>query len=476
MFRAIVLFLCLGAVAWIAAYFADYPGRVTLDLGGWRIETYEGVAFAALLSLVALAVFLFRITQWIGLRPGAWRENRTRRRRARGYQVLSQGLVAVAAGDTRQGEKLARRARQLLEGEPLTHLLAAQAAQLDGNEDEARRQFEQLRQAPESSFLGARGLLVLAQRDGDVEGARALAAQAVALRPDAAWAVLELFQLQSAEDDWAGALATLEQAKRHKAIDRPTLERRRGVALIGRARQRLEAGETRLAMDDARQARQLVPDLVEASALLVRLHAAAGDLKRGRRVLGDAWPATPNPRLAEAAGQLWAGLDTQSRLKEARQTIAGRPDHLESRLLLAEHALAAEAWDEARQALEAALADGPDGRVYRLRAALALADGGGETAARQWLERAAMASDAHAWRCAACGWRGEGWRASCPHCGAFDRIEWGRPPGAPKLLAPPPPPPAEAATAEQETEAEAEIVKPPAALLKMVDTASRAAS
>lgn len=467
MTRAIVFALCLGALGWIAAWFADYPGRFRLDLGPWRITTGVGVALTALLTLVVLAVGSYRLLAWIGLRPSAWRDGRSRRLQARGYQVLSQGLIAVAAGDTRQGEKLARQAHTLLEGEPLTHLLAAQAAQLGGNEDEARRQFEQLRQSPGGAFLGARGLLVMAQRDGDGDAARKLAGEAVSLRPDAAWAVLELFQLQAAAGDWAGALAGLEQAKRHKAIAKPALDRRRGVALIGQAGQRLAAGETRAAMEDARQARQLVPDLVEAAALVVRLHAAAGDLKRGRRALVDAWTAAPNPRLGEAAGELWAGLDGANRLKEARLAIAGRPDHLESRLLLAEHALKAPDLDEARRSLDAALADGPDGRVYRLRAELALADGGGEAEARQWLERAALASDGHAWRCEACGWRGDGWQACCPHCGTFDRIEWGRPPGAPNLLAPPP-----VASAHAE-EVAGDVVEPPAALLRMDDTPAR---
>ncbi len=464
MIRAVGYFLCLAAVAWLAAYFADYPGRLTLDLAAWRIQTSIGVALAALLVLIAVAIAIFRVLQWIGLRPSTWRRNRVRRRRERGYEVLSRGLVAVAAGDTAEGGKLARRARMLLEGEPLTQLLAAQAAQLDGDEARAKQHFERLRENSDSAFLGARGLLVLAQRDGDIDRARTLAREALALRPDATWAVLELYQIQISEEDWAGALATLEEAQRHKAIRGEALARRRGVALIGRARHHLEAGETRQAMDAAGKARELVPDIASAAALMVRLHALARDLKRGRRLLSDAWAATPDPELADAARTLWAGLDAASRLKEAKQTVAGRPDHLESRLLLAQTALAAEAWDDARQSLEAALADGPDARVYRLRAALALAAEGGEAAAREWLERAAHLGDGLAWRCGACGWRGETWQASCPNCGAFDRIEWGRPPGAPKLLAPPPSP-----ARDEDTE----VIRPPAALLRMDDAARR---
>ena len=95
MIRAVGYFLCLAAVAWLAAYFADYPGRLTLDLAAWRIQTSVGVALAALLVLIAVAIAIFRVLQWIGLRPRTWRRNRARRRRERGYEVLSRGLVAV---------------------------------------------------------------------------------------------------------------------------------------------------------------------------------------------------------------------------------------------------------------------------------------------------------------------------------------------------------------------------------------------
>ena len=49
-------------------------------------------------------------------------------KRRRGYKALSQGMVAVAAGDAGEAARLARRADGLLNDPPLTLLLSAQAA------------------------------------------------------------------------------------------------------------------------------------------------------------------------------------------------------------------------------------------------------------------------------------------------------------------------------------------------------------
>ena len=86
---------------------------------------------------------------------------------------------------------------------------------------------------------------------------------------------------------------------------------------------------------------------------------------------------------------------------------------------MAEAALEAELWGEARRHLEAAATERPTQRVYRLLAALEerqgadslddkgdLDDGGtmiNEEAMRQWLLRAASAAPAAAWLCSKCG-------------------------------------------------------------------------
>ena len=90
---------------------------------------------------------------------------------ASGYRALTQGMVAVAAGDAEEAQKLARKADALLAEPPLTLLLSAQAAQLNGDETaRPQRYFTAMLDRAETEFLGLRGLIMQAlkrRRRGD---------------------------------------------------------------------------------------------------------------------------------------------------------------------------------------------------------------------------------------------------------------------------------------------------------------------
>lgn len=456
MLRVLLLFLGLAAIAVAAAWLADHPGEVAFDWQGVRVETSIGVAGALALLLAASLLAIYRGWRWLAGGPRAWRQRRRLGRQRRGYETLTRGLIAVAAGDGAQGLRLAQRAGVLLEGSPLAHLLSAQAAQLEGDEAGAKRHFEALRAHPETEFLGLRGLIVLAKRAGRHQEARRLAEAAAGLRPDAAWAANELYLAQAADGDWDAALATLEQ-RRRKRLNAPESRRRRAIALYGRALRAEAAGEVRQALDRAQKAVAAAPEFVPANRLTVRLLAAAGELRRARKQLAEAWRRTPHPELAEAFAELGAGEPAAERLKAAENLAAMHPEAPESRILAATWAIEARDWAQAEAALDAALADGDQPRLCRLKARLAERSGGDAAAVRAWLERAAQAPPEAGWVCGDCGWHARAWQAICPQCGAFDRLLWARPAGEPT-------PPA---LLEFAPDAPSQELAPPAELLQM---------
>src|SRR5690606_40477334 len=125
-----------------AVWLADHPGTVEIVWQGRVIETSVGVLAAAIALLILLLWLAQRL--WRGLRraPRSFVEGRRESRRARGYRALTRGLVAVAAGDAAEARRWSRQADVLLAEPPLTLLLSAQAAQLNGDEAAARRHFE----------------------------------------------------------------------------------------------------------------------------------------------------------------------------------------------------------------------------------------------------------------------------------------------------------------------------------------------
>jgi HemY protein len=159
--RALTIFLMVAAVL-AAMVIAEQQGHVSILWQGWRIDTPLPVALAALVVGIVVAGLVFALLRLVFLGPGAFLRGRRERRRRAGYRALTQGMVAVAAGDAEEAARQAKKADVLLAEPPLTLLLSAQAAQLNGDEDAARNYFSAMLGRGETEFLGLRGLLTQA--------------------------------------------------------------------------------------------------------------------------------------------------------------------------------------------------------------------------------------------------------------------------------------------------------------------------
>jgi HemY protein len=420
MLRVLLIFLALAVLAAAGAWLADHPGRVVMDWRGHRIETSVAVAGVMVLAFAGIVAGLYRAWRWLRRSPsrlGSWSSNSRRRR---GYAALTQGLVAAAAGDAKLARAQAKRAEALLDDPALTRLLAAQAAQLDGDEAGAKQHFAAMLDQPETEFLGLRGLIVQATRNGDRETALRLATRAFALRPDTPWVLSTLFDLQTANGQWREARQTLAHQTKRNLVDKGEGRHRQAALLMAEARD----AEPVAALKLAEEARTLAPDLVPASALATRLAAQKGDVKKARRIAAAAWAAQPHPELAAAHAAIDANAEPAARLEAAKALVAGNPGHRESRLAVANVAIAAGRFQDARAELSAAAEGDADGRVHRLLAHLEEAEHGDTPAHRAALIKAVDSPREPRWLCGACNRPAPEWLPRCPHCGAFDRLEW----------------------------------------------------
>jgi len=429
MIRLLWTLFKIGLVVGAAVWLAQRPGDVALRLGNLVIEAPTGALLVALLFFGLLAAFSYRF--WLALRrtPQAMRFGRAGRRRERGYRALSLGMVAVAAGAADEAKRRAREADRLLDGAPLTLLLAAQAAQLDGDDSAARRFFEAMVDEPETSLLGLRGLMAQASRAGDRDEALAITARAQKERPGTPWVLEALFDLRTANGDWDGASAALEALAGRKLVRGEDLKRRRAVVAVERSRLAEERGDNSAALKHARSAWQLDPSLPAAAARAARLEGVAGHGSRAEKVLRDGWMKAPHPMLAEALEELWSRLTPAVRFSQGQRLFKGESGRPDTRLLLADLALGAGQQAEARKLVEPLVGEGASARICRQMASVALGEGDTE-GARSWLARARQAPGDPAWFCRACSVLAAEWKGACPHCGVFDSLEW-RPPAPP---------------------------------------------
>lgn len=440
--RALPAILVIAAIIAGAVFIADRPGSVSLAWQGWRVDTSVAVLLFGIALVGIIAAALFHLVRKLIGGPGALMRARRERRRRRGYRALTQGMVAVAAGDAAEAKRFARQADALLAEPPLTLLLSAQAAQLNGDQKAAQKYFTAMLERPETEFLGLRGLIMQALKENDEAEALRLARRAKELRPKTPWVLSSLFELQARAGKWNDAETTLALATRRRALPERDTRHHRAVMLHEQSRVAQAEGRNRDAMRLAAKANAQAPDFALAAVRYAELLGAGGHRRHARKVLEAAWRQAPHPEIAAAYEALFADERPLQRVKRFEALAAQNKDHPESHIALAEAALKARLWGEARRHLAAVGGTddnaAPSPRICRLMAELEEAEHNDLPAARMWLARAGTTQAQEAtYVCSACGGETVAWTSLCPHCRSFDTIEWrlpGRTP-APRLQA-----------------------------------------
>ncbi|WP_193187692.1 heme biosynthesis protein HemY [Nisaea sediminum] len=438
MFRIFGFFILVGALVFASIQLADNPGQISVEWLGYRIDTYFGVALLVLLVALYLLLVAYRLVRGLLGLPGGFLDRRAARRRDDGLNALSLGMAAIAVGDAEEARKQARRAEKLLGDPAKTRLLSAQAAALGGDRDAAGRYFDALTESPETKFVGLIGKLRQALEAGDSEAALPLARQARNLRPDSAFAARTLFTLETEAEDWDEAQKTLFDAVRRDLIPESEAKRYRVAIDMERARLKEAEGQLSEAADFALRALKVEPAFAPAVQIAAAAETSKGRTKKAQKLLEDAWQQAPHPNFAKRYADLWPDDSPVQRFKHIQKLVGTGKETTTGRIALAEAAIAAELWGDARAALDAIPAPERRAAVFRLLAYLAQAEHGNASEARALLERAGSAAPDPAWTCADCGATAEVWTVSCGNCGHFASLSWKQPPRVSTLVSLPP--------------------------------------
>lgn len=425
MIRLLIFIALVFAAALGMAWIADRPGLVTLDWQGYRIETGLMTAAVALLALLAIGIFLWNLALLLMRSPGLVGRFFRRRRRDRGYDALSKGMLALGVGDAASASRHGGEAAKLLGHEPATSLLLAQSAQLAGRHEEARGRFEAMLEDPALRPVGLHGLYVEAERVGEPVAARHYAEEAAKLVPGLAWAGRAVLGYQAVAGDWAEAIRSLERNYAAKLVDKKTFRRHKAVLLTAQALE-LEDRDPDQAKGLASEAHGLAPDLVPASVVAARLATRRGDIRKAMKVVEATWKLCPHPDLADAYAHARTGDSALDRLKRVKALAALRAHNAEGALALARAALEASDYGLARAQLKAAMTLEPTRRVFLLMAELEETQHGDRGRVREWLARAVRAPADPAW--VADGVVSETWAPVSPVDGRLDAFVWTSPP------------------------------------------------
>jgi HemY protein len=422
LFFLVPVFILGFAFAWLA----DRPGDLTLTFGGYQMQVSLLVAAILITAVVAAAMILWWLVKSIVTSPHTISRHFRTRRRDRGYEALSMGMIAAGAGDPALARRKKKEALKLLSSdrEPLVHLLDAQASLLEGDHPGARQKFEAMLDKPEMKLLGLRGLYLEAERVGDRQAARHYAERAVETAPQLAWASGAALEEKSEAGEWDAALRLVDTQKSTQQIDRETAERRKAVLLTAKATELLDA-EPVQAKNAALEAHRLTPDLVPAAIVAAKALFRLDDLRKGAKILEAGWKRNAHPEIADAYVNARLGDSTLDRLTRAKKLQALKQNNPESALTVARAALAAGDYKLARAQAEAAIRQEPREGAYLLLADIEEAETGDQGRVRQWLGKAVRAPRDPAW--VADGYVSDRWAPLSPVTGRLDAFEWRAP-------------------------------------------------
>lgn len=428
----IVLFIALVAMLAVVAGIlleSHQDIRIVVANTEFSLGPLQAVILALiLLALVWLVVAVFglliAVFRFLNGDETAISRYFDRNRERRGFEALAEGMMALASGEGRLALQKATKAERQLQRPQLTNLLAAQAAEMAGDSKRAALAYRKLLADDSTRFVAIRGLMKQKLAEGDTETALKLAEKAFALKPQHGETQDALLTLQAGQSDWKGARETLAAKARSGSLPRDVVRRRDAVLALQEAKGVLDEGNSIEAQEAAIAANRKSPDLIPAAAMAARSYIAKGDAKYAGRVLRTAWEAQPHPDLAAAYGEIAPEETGVERLKRFAALTKIRPEHEETRLLLAELNLGAEDFPAARKALGDLVQAHPTQRALTIMAAIERGEGADDAVVRGWLTRALSAQRGPQWTCDKCQVVHGSWGPVCDNCAGFDTLSW----------------------------------------------------
>lgn len=414
--------LVLAAIA--AMWFIDNDGSLTIEWLGYHIQT--SMAFAILASIVVLVICttLLQFLLWVKAAPKKYKKAMRDKRRDNGLTALTSGFAAIAAGDIKQARRLNKQASNYLGNIPITKLLSAQTAQLEGDRELAKVHYTAMLENKETETIAIKGLLVQARQDGDLNKAIFLAEKAISLKPNAEWAILILLDLYKITKRWADAEKIVQKAQKLKVITSTQAKRSMALMSLEMCTELLQRNDLSEALKYAEKSYKALPDFQPVAANYAYVLLKAGNSNKAAKILENNWKNATHPDTAELYMQLFANENSEKKLKHAEKLLSLAPNSVDGHLIVAKTSMICDNASLARNHLKMALTISETRKICNLMVDLERQEGSDQEIIDQWRQRTQTSNADPAWSCTKCGFNTEKWHTSCNNCNSFDSLKW----------------------------------------------------
>lgn len=329
----VVISLCSMAVSWVT----DEPGRVIIDWSFYHIETSMATGLTAIALLTLLFVLSYSVIILLLHTPGQWTRSRLAKRQMLGLESITASFAAIAAHDLAVARKKLLRAQQYLPHQPMTMMLAAQIARLEGNESKSRLYIEKMLGHEVTEFIALRNLIENAVNSGDNTLAIEYAEKALTIKPQDNWLITTIAMLYVKTGRHQDAARLLELSLKKRYIDKQFFYRETAHALYETAKQLTEHKRYDSAISHIKESLKKLPYFPEASSLLAEIYLKKADLKSSINTIEKAWKIAPHKSLRLYLLEILEKSDNRKKIIPSVQKIAKiHPEHEESLMLISD--------------------------------------------------------------------------------------------------------------------------------------------
>lgn len=413
---ALSLAISLGAV-WLISL----QGTITIDYNGYRMQPSLGASALALIVLVIVCIAIWAIIRRIINTPKKLAKLNEQRRKNAGVQALSDGFIALQAGEATKARKFAKEAKARLPQNSAVKLLEANADLALGDLGQARENFKQLISDDKTSLAALHGLFEQAKTQGRKDVAISFAQKAFELSPSSSWASEAVFDDLIKNSQFEKALMMISVKSAKEQSEKQKIRRKKAILHSAIASQE-EVKNPDIALLNAQAALKILPDFVPAALIAARILSNRNQIRKASSLLRRVYNINKHPDIARLYINVQSGISAVDKLKRAYDLMGENPSEQNAAIVLAQTAIDAFEWSVARKVLAKFISKNPSKAICVLMAQIEAGQSDNQGKAREWLSRALNAPSDPTW--VADGITSDHWEAISPLDGRLDAFEF----------------------------------------------------